>query len=632
MKKVVKSSLLFLLVSNSALASEYLLNNDNLSVSFNDKNSAVVVKDKLSSHQLAPKELFFLTLPNEDVIHAADFKIKNVTQKDDAIHIDYEHKDFDVAVVLNVLKGKYASIDYTIKAKGKAQEVAKITFFPTKGQSQAPYVNGAINSSPIIADSFYILPEKPIVNTYAYETTTNLNVELKTPIKPESPVTYTTYFGTFEATNQLRRSFNEFINAMRPRPYQPYLHYNSWMDIGFFTTYTEKEVLDRMDTYADELIKKRGVKLDGFLLDDGWDDRTGKWLFGPAFSKGFGVVKEKADGLHTSVGLWLSPWGGYNKPRDIRISHASENGFETVDGKLALSGPNYFRNFNNQIIKLIKNEHITSFKLDGMGNANSHIKGSQFASDFDASIELIKNMREANKDLFINLTTGTNASPSWLFYADSIWRQGDDINVYGDGSPVQQWMTYRDAETYRSIVRKGPLFPINSLMYHGIVSAEHAYFGLEKVQTDSDFADQVWSYFATGTQLQEMYITPSMLNTKKWDTLADAAKWSRENSSVLVDTHWIGGDPTALDIYGWASWSKDKAIFGLRNPSDKEQSYYLDLSKDFEIPAGEAKSFTLKPVYGSNASLPKDYSKAVIVTLKPLETLVIEANPVANTK
>lgn len=629
MKTIIKSSLLLLLASNGAFAASYQLGNDNLAITFDDVHLSVVIKDKLSDHKLIPVELFFLTLPNEDVIHTADFTLKHVSQKDDAIQLNYDHKDFAVTVALNVLKGKYASIDYTIKAKGQPRDLAKITFFPTKGQSQAPYVDGAINSSPIIADSFYILPEKPIVNTYAYETTTNLNVELKTPVKPDAPVTYTTYFGTFEASNQLRRSFNEFINAMRPRPYRPYLHYNSWMDIGFFTTYTEQDVLKRMDSYANELIKKRGVKLDGFLLDDGWDDRTGKWLFGPAFKNGFGGVKEKADSLNTSVGLWLSPWGGYNKPRDIRVSHAKENGFETVDGKLALSGPNYFRNFNEQIIKLIKNEHITSFKLDGMGNANSYIQGSTFASDFDASIELIKNMRAANKNLFINLTTGTNASPSWLFYADSIWRQGDDINVYGKGSPAQRWMTYRDAETWRSIVRKGPLFPLNSLMYHGIVSAEHAYFGLEKVQTDSDFADQVWSYFATGTQLQELYITPSMLNDAKWDTLANAAKWSRENSNVLVDTHWIGNDPTALEVYGWASWSKEKALFGLRNPSDKEQSYYLDLTRDFEIPQGQATQFTLKPVYGDNATLAADYQKPVVITLKPLETLVIEATPAA---
>lgn len=94
-------------------------------------------------------------------------------------------------------------------------------------------------------------------------------------------------------------------------------------------------------------------------------------------------------------------------------------------------------------------------------------------------------------------------------------------------------MTYRDAETYRSIVRKGPLFPLNSLMYHGIVSAENAYYGLEKVQTDSDFADQVWSYFATGTQLQELYITPSMLNKAKWDT------WRRQqNGREITPACW----------------------------------------------------------------------------------------------
>ncbi|OAT27756.1 putative exported alpha-N-acetylgalactosaminidase [Buttiauxella brennerae ATCC 51605] len=53
------------------------------------------------------------------------------------------------------------------------------------------------------------------------------------------------------------------------------------------------------------------------------------------------------------------------------------------------------------------------------------------------------------------------------------------------------------------------------------------------------------------------------------------------------------------------------------------------MTKSFEIPDGEATHFTLKPVYGTNTTLLGDYSKPVIVTLKPLETLVIEATPVA---
>ncbi len=86
---------------------------------------------------------------------------------------------------------------------------------------------------------------------------------------------------------------------------------------------------------------------------------------------------------------------------------------------------------------------------------------------------------------------------------------------------------------------------------------KNAYYGLEKNRKPiAIFADQVWSYFATGTQLQELYITPSLLNKVKWDTPAQAAKWSRANADVLVDTHWVGGDPTALEVYGWASWNK----------------------------------------------------------------------------
>lgn len=628
MKKVFNISLLALFISQSAGAAQYALNNDNIAFTFDDAQSTVIVKDRQSSHQLSPVEPFFLTLPDESVIHTADFTIKHVGKKGDALVVEYGHPDFNVTMTLNLAHDKYANINYTIAAPGSPQHVAKITLFPTKKQSQAPYVDGAINSSPIIADRFFMLPNKPIINTYAYEGTTNLNVELKTPIQPEAPVSYTTWFGTIAEISQLRRSVNQFINTVRPRPYKPYLHYNSWMDIGYFTTYSEQDVLTRMDQWNKELITRRNVPLDAFLLDDGWDDRTGRWLFGPAFSQGFSKVRQKADSLHSSVGLWLSPWGGYNKPRDIRVSHAKEYGFETVDGKFALSGPNYFKNFNQQITRLIKNEHITSFKLDGMGNANAHIPGSQFASDFDASIVLLNNMRHANPNLFINLTTGTNASPSWLFYADSIWRQGDDINLYGPGTPVQQWLTYRDAETYRSIVRMGPLFPLNSLMYHGIVSAENAYYGLEKIQTDRDFADQVWSYFATGTQLQELYITPAMLNSNKWDTLAQAIKWAHSNSDVLVDTHWIGGDPTMLDVYGWASWSKNKAILGLRNPSDKAQNYYLNLSKDFEIPQGETTHFTMKTVYGNNTTVPGNYQDAVVITLQPLQTIVFEATPV----
>ena len=137
----------------------------------------------------------------------------------------------------------------------------------------------------------------------------------------------------------------------------------------------------------------------------------------------------------------------------------------------------------------------------------------------------------------------------------------------GVGSDRQRWITYRDADTYSGIVQKGPLYPLNSLMLHGVIYAKKA----KQLDADpnGDFTSEVRSYFGTGTQLQEMYVTPSLLTDRNWDALAEAASWSRQNADVLVDTHWIGGDPAKLEVYGWASWTPAKAILVLRNPSDK---------------------------------------------------------------
>jgi hypothetical protein len=213
---------------------------------------------------------------------------------------------------------------------------------------------------------------------------------------------------------------------------------------------------------------------------------------------------------------------------------------------------------------------------------NSVIKGSGFDSDFDAAIHLIGELRAKRPDLYVNLTTGTYPSPFWLLYADSIWRGGEDHSFAGVGTDRQRWITYRDAQIYRWVVEEGPLFPLNSLMLHGLIFARYA----ERLSTDPahDFSDEVHSYFGTGTQLQEMYITPALLSSDDWDVLAEAAKWSRDNAPTLKDSHWIGGDPARLEVYGWASWSREKAILTLRNPSDHSQDFTATLSTLLELP------------------------------------------------
>jgi hypothetical protein len=130
----------------------------------------------------------------------------------------------------------------------------------------------------------------------------------------------------------------------------------------------------------------------------------------------------------------------------------------------------------------------------------------------------------------------------------------------------------------------------------------------------------VHSYFATGTQLQEMYCTPQLLSKRDWDEIARWAGWSAANADVLLDTHWIGGNPERLDVYGWAAWSRRKGIITLRNPSSRRQEYPLDIGTAFELPDGAPRRYRA----GRRTF---EAGKPQLCTLEPFEVRTIEALP-----
>jgi hypothetical protein len=376
------------------------------------------------------------------------------------------------------------------------------------------------------------------------------------------------------------------------------------------------------------LKQKRGVVLDSFLFDDGWDNHTSLWKFNEGFPNGFAAVKEAAEKYDADLGVWMSPWGGYSKPHDERMAFGKAEGYEIIANGYALSGPKYYAAFRDVAMEMVHKYGANQFKFDGTGNVNSVFMGSRFDSDFAAAIHLIGELREAKPDIFINLTTGTWPSPFWLMHADSIWRGGDDDSVAGVGPYRERWITYRDAQTYQRIVQGGFLYPLNSLMLHGLIFAkDHKEL---KADPENDFRNEVRSYFGTGTQLQEMYITPSLLSQKNWDDLAEAAKWSRKNAEVLKDTHWIGGDPEWLEVYGWASWTPQKGILVLRNPSGREQTIRIKLQDAFELPSAATKVFTARSPWEEDAGLPAitlHAQEAHEFHLAPFQVLTLDVMP-----
>jgi hypothetical protein len=128
-----------------------------------------------------------------------------------------------------------------------------------------------------------------------------------------------------------------------------------------------------------------------------------------------------------------------------------------------------------------------------------------------------------------------------------------------------------------------------------------------------------------------MYITPSLLSSADWDVLAKGARWSLDNAETLKDVHWIGGDPQQLQVYGWASWSPRNAIIVLRNPSDKPQTFSLDIQTALELPAGSAKEYTAQNPWSSISGQPPVTLRAgqpMMIQLQPWEVRTLEATPV----
>ena len=559
----------------------------------------------------------FALVPSEGaVLHSSDFKIIGAPVVEDApvspaasraadrmpgrqVRIELEDPSAALHVTWTAILrqgANYVRQELTLHALQQSFAVTQISLIDA--MLPGAVVSGNVKGSPVTAGAWFLGFEHPLSECRAHSERASCWLSRELPLQAGQSVTYSSVIGVTRA-GQLRRDFLKYVELERAHPYRTFLHYNSWYDLGYFGRYNEPDAVAVVQSFGEQLTQQRGVKLDSFLFDDGWDDPTTLWKFNPGFPNGLTKVAQTAAKYGAAPGIWLSPWGGYDGPKKQRLASAHAQGFETNEGGLALSGPKYYRYFRDTCLEMIEKYGVNQFKFDGTGNANEVIKGSEFDSDFDAAIHLIGELRAKKPDLYVNLTTGTYPSPFWLLYADSIWRGGEDHSFAGVGSNRQRWITYRDSQIYRWVVEEGPLFPLNSLMLHGLIFARYA----ERLGSDPDhdFPEEVHSYFGTGTQLQEMYITPSLLSATDWDVLAEAAKWSRTNAQTLKDSHWIGGDPARLEVYGWASWSPEKAIVTLRNPSDHPQDFTASLATLLELPVGSASSYAAHSPWKSDS-------------------------------
>jgi hypothetical protein len=628
-----------------AAAAEFTLANDQLKFCCQTKGG-VLLPDSLEDKDTGEvvklgTEMFSLLLTNGGFIHGADFVLVGSVQTEplaenpgasrlaerspgNQLAAEMVSRDGNLHVRWRgILRegSRYLRQEFVFEAGKKDVPLSGIMLLemPLTGA----HSTGTVEGSPVMTDTMFFGVEHPLSINRGEMGYVRCFLPRGAPLLAGERYSASVVAG-FVTKGQSRRGFLlGYLERERAHPYRPFLHYNSWYDLGYFSKYNEQAALKVINTFGEELVVKRGVKLDSFMFDDGWDDPATLWQFDKTnFPNGFAPLEKALAKYGAAPGIWLSPWGGYGQPHQERIKFGREQGFEVRDGNFSLAGPKYYDRFRSRCMDVVTNFGVNQFKFDGIGGGD----GAQ--RDFDAMLKLIGDLRALKPDIYINQTTGTWPSPFWLLYADSIWRGGDDHSfVEGTAPERERWISYKDNDVHDEVVGRSDLYPLNSLMLHGIIYAKSAH-GLN-YDTNNILRSEIRAYFGCGTQLQEMYITPGLLTPENWDTLAEAAKWSRANAGTLVDTHWVGGRPADHEVYGWASWSPRKGILTLRNPSAKPQAMAIDPAKVFELPVGAPQSYTVvNPFKDQKVDVARlRAGEETRFKLQPFEVLVIEALP-----
>ena len=452
--------------------------------------------------------------------------------------------------------------------------------------------------------------------------------------------------------HRVHHAFMTYINRIRRLPARPYIEYNNFYDVPG-TKMNTQNTLERVAELEAHLLKPYSLHLDTFTLDDSWDDPGTLWgIDEKRFPNGFGDAETALHKIHSNLGLWLSPMGGYGPEKDFplidhreRVAVGQRMGLEiNANTKyFCMSGEVYGRYLQRVTVDMISRYNANYFKFDGIPLAcNQTVPGhpdgiySREAAVRN-TIALAKAISTANSSTFIDLATGPWLSPWWLAYGESVDYGGEDYSHsnIASPSPRQSAISYRDSVAYQDIKVTRAQFPISSLTSTGIVKERDLLKGKE--ENLDDWKDEVINYLVAGFMFADIMLSPTghsheLLTSEEWAALGRSLQYFVRNGHPLVENStWVLGDPARGEPYGFVHYSDEKTIILLRNPSVRSATVSLKLNEEngFEPAQGD---FWADVVYPFRESLPGTltYGSALEVTLDGYEQRVFELSPVRN--
>ena len=446
---------------------------------------------------------------------------------------------------------------------------------------------------------------------------------------------------------RLKDCFLEYIDDYRNPKVRNYKVYNTWFLLDF--RQKEDTLLEAIETHVKPLYD-RGIKLDGFVVDDGWQDKNTLWQVNnqniPTGIGPEGNLQKSLKKYECNLHLWQPLTGQYGLAERRKEAEWYEaRGYETgINWSLCLApGNKIFKDKKERLIEIIR-DGITSMKADfallGCNKpGHHHLPNAQYGmeANINGIIDIIEALRKENPSLFYYLTTAINKSPWWLGTNDVLWESfWDDIKYYSDNyepTPAQIRMSGRDEWHWQRNMKW--FVPQTSYMTHGIIGCndkqDELYCSLQEM------IDVATLYYARGVMWSEIYVTS--MDSVYWDALADVIKWADKNRAVLIKQPAMSGGPSSKSPYYWSHFNADTGLIIVRNPTPQERGINIPLNEFSRMEYFDGRKYKAEVAKISKLSQTEtetlgyyQYGDTVQAMLKPWQMKVIEIKPVEKTE
>ncbi|MCC7498058.1 MAG: hypothetical protein IT160_10810 [Bryobacterales bacterium] len=429
---------------------------------------------------------------------------------------------------------------------------------------------------------------------------------------------------------EARGRFLDYIEDIRSNPPRMVTCYNSWWTLPQVVKQSGNLTLIR--ELKAGLFDPHGVFFDIVTTDMGWSDPRSIWKIDrAALPNGFDDIRPIVESAGGKLGLWMSPSEVY--PPVCDYEWAAKSGYTVIHDLrrrpgISLADPRYRREAAAQLATLIREEGIGHIKYDGFV-AEEKIPHHGLAPGADSieplaahSLQLLQASKQANGSLVTEptyLNSHANYISPWMLrYSDSVW-----ANAGGDCPPgLTPAPIYREAQTS---AREYYIFRALDEVWLPQNGIQH--FDIVHVDDPEGFANHAAMAFARGRFFVPAYINPRLMAADDWRVMAGFIRWARADQELLRNTVEMPSRVELGEPYAYAHWQGERGVIAVRNPSNENRAYALDLAR-----AGAPHSlrnavcYTQYP-YRRGLATGLDATSTLSVSLAPWELLYVEITP-----